>query len=533
MVTAGSAGNFADAEERLRLLEENVRDYAIFMADTHGTIQTWNLGVERLLGYAEGDFVGQPLGIIFTPEDLASGAALREIEGATTTGRAEDERWHVRKDGSRFWAMGVLTCLRDAAGQVRGFAKIMRDFTERKLAEEERTLLLQREEAARRAAETANHLRDQFLATVSHELRTPLNAILGWARLLIQQSFDPVRARTALETIARNAQLQATLIDDLLDVSRILSGTMSLQRRPTDLIAIVQASVDSISPAARAKSIQIECRLHPLETPVAGDARRLHQILWNLLSNAVKFTPASGSVTIEVHQGDGRAILTVRDTGIGIDPDFLPQVFEPFRQADMTPQRFQGGLGLGLAIVRHLVAQHGGTITAESAGTGRGAVFSVTLPLEHTAVEVGREVRGPERAPSLAGIGVLVVEDDADSRDVLVEALERAGASVKAVADARAALESLAEHTPTVVLCDIGLPGMDGLSFIEQLRSLPVERGGRVPAAALTAYTRPEERLRALQAGYQMHLAKPLEPSEVVAAVATLAGQSSAGNRQE
>jgi signal transduction histidine kinase len=266
--------------------------------------------------------------------------------------------------------MGVLTCLRDPAGQVRGFAKIMRDFTERRLAEEERTLLLQREEAAHREAETANRLRDQFLATMSHELRTPLNAILGWAHLLLHQPFDGARAQAALETIARNAQLQATLIDDLLDVSRILAGTMELRRRPTNLLGVVRASADSIGPAARAKHIQIECRLAPLEGPVAGDARRLHQIVWNLLSNAVKFTATSGRIVIDVHQTDEHAVLTVRDNGIGIDPAFLPHVFEPLRQADMSTERSQGGLGLGMAIVRHLVRQHGGTITAESAGTG-------------------------------------------------------------------------------------------------------------------------------------------------------------------
>ena len=526
MVDAGTSGDSLDAAERLRLLEENVRDYAIFMTDATATVRTWNLGVERLLGYTEGEFVGQPLSIIFTAEDLASGAAQREIDVATATGRAEDERWHARKDGSRFWAMGVLTCLRDPAGEVRGFAKIMRDFTERKLAEEERTLLLEREEVARRTAETANRLRDQFLATVSHELRTPLNAILGWARLLLQQPFEPARAHAGLETIARNAQLQATLIDDLLDVSRILSGTMTLQRHPTDLIAIVQASVDSISPTARAKDIQVECRLHPLEGPVAGDARRLHQILWNLLSNAVKFTPDSGTITIDVHQRDSQAILTVRDTGIGIAGDFLSQMFEPFRQADMSTQRYQGGMGLGLAIVRHLVGQHGGTIEVESAGLGQGAAFTVTLPLEGSLDEMPRTPGDPESAPSLVGVAVLVVEDDADSRAVLVEALERAGASVRSVADGRGALELVAEQVPAVLLCDIGLPGMDGLSFIEQLRSLPADRGGRIPPAALTAYTRPAERLRALQAGYQMHLAKPLEPSDVIAAVAALAGRT-------
>jgi PAS domain S-box-containing protein len=524
------ANTLDDATERLRLLEDNVRDYAIFTAAPDGTIRSWNLGVERLLGYSEREFVGQPLAVIFTAEDLASGAAHLEVQGAIETGRAEDERWHVRKDGSRFWALGVLTCLRGPTGEVQGFAKIMRDFTERKLAEEERTQLLQREEAARREAEMANRLRDQFLATVSHELRTPLNAILGWARLLLQEPFDGTRARTSLETIARNAQLQATLIDDLLDVSRILAGTMDVERRPTDMLAIVQGSVDSISPAARVKGIEVQCRLTPLEGPVAADARRLHQILWNLLSNAVKFTPAGGRVVLDLHQEDGRAMLTVRDNGIGIAPDFLPHLFEPFRQADMSAQRSEGGMGLGLAIVRHLVGQHGGTITANSAGLGHGSAFTITLPFAQSQAAPVEDAHGAPQTLSLAGIGVLVVEDDDDSREVLVEVLSRAGASVRAVADAPAALTLVAEQIPSVIVCDVGMPDMDGLTFITQLRSLPAERGGRVPAAALTAYTSPEDRLRALQAGYQMHIAKPFEPSEGVAAVAALAGQRPAGS---
>lgn len=521
-----SRRSLSDADDRLRLLDENVRDYAIFMADADGIVRTWNVGVERLLGYREEDFVGQPLALIFTPEDVASGAAALELETALTSGRAEDERWHVRKDGTRFWAMGVLTCLREPDGLVRGFAKIMRDTTERKLAEEERKLLLDREATARREAETANRVRDQFLATVSHELRTPLNAMLGWARLLLQQRLDGERAKAGLEIIARNAQLQAALVDDLLDVSRLLAGTFVLQRRPTDLMGVVQASVDSISPEVRAKDIAIECHLHPLETPVVGDARRLHQILWNLLSNAVKFTKPGGRILIDLHHDADEVVLTVKDNGEGIAPDFLPYVFDPFRQADMSAARAHAGLGLGLAIVRQLVSQHGGTITAQSDGPGKGATFRVVLPLALTRPDPdhpGRDGLGP----SLAGIAVLVIEDDEDSRDVLMKVLELAGASVTAVRSAPAALASLSEFVPSVVLCDVGLPGIDGLSFVESLRALPPERGGRVPAAALTAYAGPADRLQALQAGFQMHLAKPLEPSDVVAAVATLAGQRS------
>jgi CheY-like chemotaxis protein len=305
---------------------------------------------------------------------------------------------------------------------------------------------------------------------------------------------------------------------------------MDVERRPTDMLTIVQASVDSISPAARAKTIDVQCRLTPLQGPVAADARRLHQILWNLLSNAVKFTPAGGRIVLDLHQEDGRAMLTVRDNGIGIAPDFLPHLFEPFRQADMSAQRSEGGMGLGLAIVRHLVGQHGGTITAESAGPGHGSAFTITLPMAHTQLVAVGDAHGAPQTLSLAGIGVLVVEDDDDSRDVLVEVLSRAGASVRAVADARAALTLVAEQIPSVIVCDVGMPDMDGLTFITQLRSLAAERGGRVPAAALTAYTSPEDRLRALQAGYQMHIAKPFEPSEVVAAVAALAGQRPAGS---
>ncbi|MEO5819973.1 MAG: ATP-binding protein [Vicinamibacteraceae bacterium] len=517
-----SRRSLSEADDRLRLLDENVRDYAIFMADADGILRTWNVGVERLLGYREEEFVGQPLAMIFTPEDVASGAASAEIQTALASGRAEDERWHVRKDGSRFWAMGVLTCLREPDGLVRGFAKIMRDTTERKLAEEERKVLLDREATARREAEIANRVRDQFLAAVSHELRTPLNAVLGWARLLLQQDLGAERTKAGLETIARNAQLQAALVDDLLDVSRMLAGNFVIQRRPTDLMGVVQASVDSISPGARAKDIAIECRLHPLEAPVVGDSRRLHQILWNLLSNAVKFTMPGGRILIELHQDADGVALSVTDDGQGIAADFLPFVFDPFRQADMSGKRTHAGLGLGLAIVRQLVSQHGGTITAQSDGPGKGATFKVVLPLTTPDPdEPGRDRLGP----SLAGIAVLVIEDDVDSRDVLVNVLELAGASVTAVGSAPAALASLSEFIPSVVLCDIGLPGTDGLSFVESLRALPAERGGCVPAAALTAYAGPADRLQALQAGFQMHLAKPLEPSDVVAAVATLAGQ--------
>jgi PAS domain S-box-containing protein len=341
-----------ELDERFNLFVENVRDYAIFMTDADGMIVSWNAGVERLLGYSEEEFIGKQLTTIYTPEDISSGAAAREIAAAREKGRSEDERWHLRKDRSRFWASGVLTALLDGQGRLRGFAKVMRDITDRKLAEEERKQLLQREQQARQEAEAATRVRDEFLATVSHELRTPLNAILGWARILEDQTLEPERIKHALETISRNAILQSKLIDDLLDVSRILAGRTTIERLSVDLLSVVQASVDSLSPNAQTKSVSIECRFHAPEAPVSGDPRRLQQVVWNLLSNAIKFTPEGGHVVVEILRDDTSAILTVTDTGVGIDSEFLPHVFEPFSQADSTTER---GHGVSDSVLRSCV----------------------------------------------------------------------------------------------------------------------------------------------------------------------------------
>ncbi len=331
-----SGDRLREFDELFNLFVENVRDYAIFMTDANGSAVSWNAGVERLLGYSEEEFLGTSLTKIYTPEDVSSGAAAREIATAGEKGRSEDERWHLRKDGSRFWASGVLTALREDGGRLRGFAKVMRDITERKLAEEERKQLLQREQEARQAAEGATRIRDQFLATVSHELRTPLNAILGWARILEDQTLDPARVKQAVETISRNAVLQSRLIDDLLDISRILADRATIERRPVDFLSIVQGSVESLSPNALEKDVIVECRLRPLESMIDGDPRRLQQIVWNLLSNAIKFTPDGGRVSIDMEQDGAGAVLTVSDTGIGIPPEFLSRLFDPFSQADMT-----------------------------------------------------------------------------------------------------------------------------------------------------------------------------------------------------
>jgi PAS domain S-box-containing protein len=344
-------------------------------------------GAEHILGYQEAEILGQPGSIIFTPEDLQQGADQQELEKAVTEGRAEDERWHVRKDGTLFWASGITTPLPDETGQLRGFCKIMRDFTERKRAEDERNQLLAREQEARAAAEAANRLKDEFLATLSHELRSPLNAMLGWIRLLNSRKFDEATTTRALQTIERSAKSQAQLVEDLLDVSRIIQGKLRLNVRPVELVSVIEAAIETVRPAAQAKEISLQSVLDPSAGPVAGDFDRLQQVVWNLLSNAIKFTPKQGCTQVRLERVNSHVEIIITDTGKGIDSEFVPYVFERFRQADSSSTRVYSGLGLGLAIVRQLVELHGGTVRADSEGEGKGATFTVKLPLIPIRVE--------------------------------------------------------------------------------------------------------------------------------------------------
>lgn len=413
------------SEERFRLLLENMEDYAIFFMDTQGCVSGWSTGAESLLGYQDAEILGTSGSIIFTPEDIEQGEDKGELETAVTEGRAEDERWHIRKDGSRFWASGIVTPLRDETGQLRGFAKIMRDFTERKRAEDERAQLLAREQEARAQAEAANRLKDEFLATLSHELRSPLNSMLGWIRLLNTRKFDEATSARAMETIERSARTQAQLVEDLLDVSRIIQGKLRLNVHPVNLVSVIQAALDTVRPAAEAKEIQLQSLLDPGAGPVAGDSDRLQQVVWNLLSNAIKFTPKEGRVDVRLERVNSHVEMRITDTGKGINRDFVPFVFERFRQADSSSTRSYTGLGLGLAIVRHLVELHGGTVHADSKGEGQGATFWVKLPL----MPVRRELNHSEcvnsldggvcfgSVPSLQGIRAIVVDDEADSRE--------------------------------------------------------------------------------------------------------------------
>jgi PAS domain S-box-containing protein len=515
------------SEERFHLLLENVKDYAIFFLDTEQRITRWNLGAERILGYQEAEILGQSGSIIFIPEDRQQGADKREIEKAEVEGRAENERWHVRKDGSRFWGSGIVTRLRDETGQLRGFAKIMRDITERKQAEDERNELLAREQEARAQAEAANRIKDEFLAVLSHELRTPLNPILGWSKLLRSRTFDKKTADRALETIERNAKLQIQLIEDLLDVSRILRGKLTLNICPVALTTTIEAATETVRLAAQAKSIQIQTVLNSSVGLVAGDPSRLQQVVWNLLSNAVKFTPDGGRVEVRLDRIGSQAQIQVIDTGKGISPDFLPHVFEYFRQADSTTTRVFGGLGLGLAIVRHLVELHGGAVWAESAGEGQGATFTVRLPLSAIQPEINQDNRQPDSTIDLSDLKLLVVDDEVDSREFVAFVLEQYGAVVTAVASAGEALEALALEKPDLLLSDIGMPEMDGYMLIRQIRAMPPELGGQIRAIALSAYASNSDSKQALLAGFQKHIAKPVEPAQLIAVVATLIGRNS------
>ena len=396
-------------------------------------------------------------------------------------------------------------------------------------SEEARGQLLLRAERARTDAEAANRIKDEFLATLSHELRTPLTSLLGWSSVLREAKRDEKVLTQGLEAIDRNARVQAQLIDDLLDVSRIVSGKLNLEVRPLDITSVARAAINVVRPAAEAKEISLDYWAEPGLGAISADSARLHQIIWNLLSNAVKFTPHGGKICVRVEQDGADARVTVKDTGQGIEPEFLPRVFDRFLQADSSTTRSFGGLGLGLAIVRHLVELHGGTVSAESEGLNKGATFSATFPLltertEPVSVAHAGEMSVLENQ-SLDGLRVLLVDDEPEAREIISTVMTRTGAEVTACKSASEALATLLEWKPDVILSDIAMPDEDGYSFIGKVRSLPREKGGATPAAALTAYARDVDRTQALAAGYQMHIAKPIAATQLVTIVARLAGR--------
>jgi PAS domain S-box-containing protein len=424
-------------------------------------------------------------------------------------------------DGIRTF-LGMKAPYRNELGEVVGLIGISNDITDRVQLERDRERILQQEQAAREAAEQANRIKDEFLAVLSHELRTPMNPILGWANLLQQGKLTPERTKEAIATIKRNAQLQVQLIDDLLDISRILSGKLTLNAVPVDLAGVIQSAIETVRLSSEAKAISIHTELLPSFSPVMGDAGRLQQVVWNLLSNAIKFTPEQGEVTVTLTTVGTMARIEVRDTGKGIKPEFLPYVFESFRQEDGAITRRFGGLGLGLAIVRQIVELHGGRITVDSPGEGQGSTFTLQIPLALTATENFIEPPAETASSDLSGVQILVVDDELDSLEFVVFVLEQAGAIVTAASSGATALEKIQQSVPDAIVSDIGMPQMDGYQLIKTIRSLDVEQGGRIPAIALTAYAGEFDQQQALQAGFRQHLSKPVEPEALIQAIGAL-----------
>jgi len=493
----------------------------IFVKDRQGRIIYANPATLEVLGKSASEVIGSRDSDLYPDlEDAARVMAndQRIMEAGQT------EVLEESPDGIRTF-LSLKSPYRDESGAVVGLVGVASDISDRVQLERDRERVLQQEQAAREAAETANRIKDEFLAVLSHELRSPLNPILGWTKLLQSGTLDASKTVQALDTIERNAKLQTELIEDLLDVSRILQGKLSLNIYPVNLAFTVEAAIETVSLAAKAKSINIQTELDPEIGQVLGDDSRLQQVIWNLVSNAVKFTPEGGRVEVCLTAVDNHAQITVADTGKGINPKFLPHIFEYFRQEDGATTRRFGGLGLGLAIVHHLIELHSGKVQAHSLGEGQGTTFTVKLPLSEIAKGQNFESQKPSfpsTATPLLGIRVLVVDDEPDMRNVVTFSLEQAGAEVMTFASAPKALEALAQFQPDILVSDIGMPDMDGYTLIKQIRALSPQQGGQIKAIALTAYASEFDQQQALQAGFQQHLAKPIEPDVLIRAIVKL-----------
>ncbi|MEH2448411.1 MAG: response regulator [Nostoc sp.] len=667
------------SEAHFRLMVASAKEYAIFTLAPNAAITSWSAGAERLLGHSEAEIIGCDSRCLYTPEDNAQDRAGRELQTAQTQGQAENECWHMRKDGSRFWGSGFVMPLRDEGDDLQGFIKIMRDVTSQRQADERLRLLYditsdlleveqpmtlmhnlfgklapqlgldfyynyiveskdnrpilhlknhqgitqeileaieclefgedlcglvaqERQQIVLDCAQIAtdprahtvrdlsgttyvgqpliiqerllgticfgsrtrtyftseeidllqliseqiaialdranlivsiqqhaeqlqraNQIKDEFLAVLSHELRSPLNPILGWIQLLQKGKLNAARQREALLTIERNAKLQSQLIEDLLDISRIMQGKLSLTMAPLNLISVISAALETVRLAAEAKNINLRIDLDPT-APISGDTARLQQVVWNLLTNAVKFTPDEGQVIIELRQIAGQAQIRVIDTGIGIQLKFLPDVFDYFRQEDSSTTRRFGGLGLGLAIVRQIVELHDGTVKAESLGENQGATFTVQIPiLNQSAIVLESDQANAKSAETpLSNLQILLVDDDTDTREFEAFLLEQNGAKVTAVASGLEALQVLDSFIPNLIVSDIGMADMDGYTLIKRIRSRPPNQGGTILAIALTAYAADIDQQKALTAGFQAHITKPLESEELLRKILNL-----------
>jgi two-component system, chemotaxis family, CheB/CheR fusion protein len=517
-ITARRAAEAAarSSEERLRLAAVTTNDYAIIVLDMDGLIVTWNGGAQRIFGYVESEVRGQPLDLIFLPDDRETRAPLRERQRATQAGRVEDERWHVRADGTEIYCSGVTTPIE--SDQFRGYAKIARDVTNRTGIESQKQLALTLERAIRAQSEAANRLKDEFFSVLSHELKNPLNLIHVKAELLtrIPDVRDISSVQDAADAIQRAVAGQARIIDDLLDLSRVRTGKLALRFAPVEISSVLQAVVAASAADAQAGDIELSVVGTDAAVMIHADAERVEQMVWNLVRNALKFTPHGGRVRIALSRQDALVCVEVADTGQGIDPGFLPRIFEMFSQADGGGRRDRGGLGIGLSLVKQLAELHGGHIEVESAGQGQGARFQLWLPENAPSppVETPRETVDPG---ILKGLRVLLVDDSIEALEAFRTLLEMEGAQVRAEPSAEQALEAVAQQEFDVVLSDIGMPTMNGYEMIQQMRKTP--RTARLPALALTGFGREQDVIRALDAGFNGHLSKPVSLKGLVAAI--------------
>jgi PAS domain S-box-containing protein len=527
----------AEQREWFETTLESIGD-AVIATDVQGHVVFMNPIAEHLTGWRLSEARGRSCSEVF---NIVNENSRRAVESPVSRVLAEgavvglaNHTVLIGADGSERPIDDSGAPIRSRDGKIVGVVLVFRDVSERRRGELERRdavlereRLLDAERAARADAERASRVKDEFVAMVSHELRTPLNAILGWTQLMVKPGAPPDVVARGIDVIARNTRLQTQLISDLLDVSRIVSGKLRLDIEQTDLAAVVNDAIDTVQREADDKKIVVERDLHREVGSIAGDAARIQQIVWNLLVNAVKFTPEGGRILVRVRQAGPDAEITVSDTGVGIRPEFLPHIFDRFRQADQSITRRVGGLGLGLSIVKHLVELHGGTITAESGGIGCGATFTIVFPSSTDAREAERlpfeavSKETPQLHDSLSGLRILVVEDEPDTCEFLDRFLRGYGADVVVARSAAAALSTLSDGTVDIVISDIGLPDVDGYDLMQRVRRLPAYAGGVIPAVALTAYARTEDRTRAFRAGYQAHLAKPIEPTELVATISS------------
>ena len=514
-----------ETEAHVRLILGGALD-AVVSTDAADVIHYWNPQAERTFGWTAAEALGKRFGeLVLPPEPRQDYDRDRDRFLATGEAPSVNQRIEVegqRKDGSRLPLELAVTAVK--AWETWSFNVFARDITERRRADEERAQLLQKAQEVGRA-------KDEFLALLSHELRTPLSAIVGWAHMLRTSELDEATRARAIETIDRNAKLQNQLIEDILDVSRIVAGKFHVERRSVDLAKVVEAARDTVAPMAASRKVELAVSAGAPSLLTIGDPDRLQQVAWNLLSNAIKFSPPGARVTIELARRAEFFEMTVRDLGAGIDPAFLPHMFERFRQGADPGAKRHGGLGLGLSIVRHIVEMHDGTVEAHSEGSGRGATFIVRLPAVDADSDkvspLGRPLQeGMADAPRLDGLRLLVVDDEADARDLIAAVLQERGAVVFLAGSAAEAVTVVQRERPDVLLSDISMRDEDGYDLIRKVRALSAETGGRTPAAALTAYGRLEDRMKALSAGFQLHVAKPVDPAELVAVVATLGGRT-------